>query len=176
MQNDLMIQFLNPNWITKSICLCSITDGTFLRNLYPWRRRKSLFDLAARARQKTPPSSSCVGEERAFLGDGDVITINFPHNGRYCRDVFPLDRLSKNASPRGNSKRSTPGKLKKWERTHRKAERVHYYCSATQSRLCKTAKSSKGRRIKLRFNWSSLIRLCRKYWSTTCWTSVFSAE
>ena len=33
------IQFGFENWILKSFCLCSTTDGTFLRNLYLRRRR-----------------------------------------------------------------------------------------------------------------------------------------
>ena len=68
-QDDLMIQFSNPNWITKSICLCSITDGTFLRNLYPWRRRTSLMDtwwwlvssLNAQGRALNAPCLTQVG-------------------------------------------------------------------------------------------------------------------
>ena len=41
-QTDFVIQFGFENWIIKSFCLCSTTDGTFLRNLYPSRRRKPL--------------------------------------------------------------------------------------------------------------------------------------
>ena len=44
-QIDFVIQFGFENWIIKSICLCSITDGTFLRNLYPLRRRTSFLDV-----------------------------------------------------------------------------------------------------------------------------------
>ena len=41
-QIDFVIQFGFENWIIKSFCLCSTTDGTFLPNLYPSRRRTSL--------------------------------------------------------------------------------------------------------------------------------------
>ena len=41
-QIDFVIQFGFENWIIKSFCLCSTTDGTFLRILYPSRRRKPL--------------------------------------------------------------------------------------------------------------------------------------
>ena len=42
-QFDFVVQFWFENWIIKSFCLCSTTDGIFLRNPYPWRRRKPLF-------------------------------------------------------------------------------------------------------------------------------------
>ena len=41
-QIDFVIQFGFENWIIKSFCLCSTTDGTFLRNLYLRRRRTGL--------------------------------------------------------------------------------------------------------------------------------------
>ena len=43
-QTDFVIQFGFENWIIKSFCLCSTTDGIILRNLYPSRRRTSLVD------------------------------------------------------------------------------------------------------------------------------------
>ena len=45
-QIDFVIQFGFENWIIKSFCLCSTTDETFLRNLYPSRRRKPLLGKA----------------------------------------------------------------------------------------------------------------------------------
>ena len=79
-QNDLMIQFSNPNWITTSICLRSITDGTFLRNLYPSRRRTSLHWASAAdnsANSCLICASSCFPVIRARTNKTDAVAIYF---------------------------------------------------------------------------------------------------
>ena len=56
MQNELMIQFHDTNWIITSFSLCSTTDGIFLRNLYPYQWSKTDNKATSQYKQEMRPT------------------------------------------------------------------------------------------------------------------------